>query len=520
MMVQEIRSNPHHFQSAGATEDTRNRKVVWLLAVGLFTLIALWPIWSVRYPPLQDYPVHLLHVQMLQSQGDADFTYNQYFDFRIWPIYATFFVTTNLYASVFPIETAGKLFLTTYVLVIALLALRAAQKMPFTPWGLLLLFPFAFNQQYFYGFTNYMFSIPLLVFALLDHDDLVHGSCGIGPMARQGLWQLAILFTHPFTFLLYVGFLCVGTILFLREGNIQRRSAVMPFFFSIPLTVWIFFIYRSQGGTDISLTRLLWKPFVDNLCFYASMFTGMRLGKEDRPDMVSVSFWIILALVTAGAWRAWRRERLRLPKAYVAYFLLATTAVFIAPFAKDFYTFINWRMTTVSYFLLALLVGYVRFTRVWKPVFVGVVAGLLVFSVTIQWRVSAEIAQIDPIIEAMPADAHFLPLVFDNNSPVLDRFFFDPHLHGSAYYHLRYGNGFSPYGLDAPLHPVRFKPDVDRPGPNPYEPHLFRWEDHANGYRFLLVRGAPPEFSRYVQTLTQPIITSGSWQLLKCREHD
>jgi len=74
--------------------------------------------------------------------------------------------------------------------------------------------------------------------------------------------------------------------------------------------------------------------------------------------------------------------------------------------------------------------------------------------------------------------------------------------------------------LDAPLHPVRFKPDVDRPGPNPYEPHLFRWEDHANGYRFLLVRGAPPEFSRYVQTLTQPIITSGSWQLLKCREHD
>src|SRR5437899_2773521 len=54
---------------------TRKAFALWWVAVVAFVLIGLWPVWSTRFPPMQDYPQHLLQAQLLASACDAPSNY-------------------------------------------------------------------------------------------------------------------------------------------------------------------------------------------------------------------------------------------------------------------------------------------------------------------------------------------------------------------------------------------------------------------------------------------------------------
>ena len=63
----------------------------WYLVVALLTIISLWPIWSVRFPPMQDYPQHLSQVQILSEYSNPDYDYKDNFSADLKPVpYATF----------------------------------------------------------------------------------------------------------------------------------------------------------------------------------------------------------------------------------------------------------------------------------------------------------------------------------------------------------------------------------------------------------------------------------------------
>ena len=72
----------------------RNEELAWNVAVAGFLCLALWPLWSARFPPMQDYPQHLLHAHVLLVHDDPAFDYNRYYECAIRPVYATFFLAT------------------------------------------------------------------------------------------------------------------------------------------------------------------------------------------------------------------------------------------------------------------------------------------------------------------------------------------------------------------------------------------------------------------------------------------
>src|ERR1700704_4826669 len=119
--------------------------------------MTLWPIWSARFPPMQDYPGQLFYSDVLHLHNDQASDFDRYYEFRFHPIYATFYAATLAFAKFVPIELAGKLSLSLYPVLIAVAVLRLGRRVGTGSgaWGALLLFPFAFNQQYFYGNINY-----------------------------------------------------------------------------------------------------------------------------------------------------------------------------------------------------------------------------------------------------------------------------------------------------------------------------------------------------------------------------
>ena len=279
-------------------------RFAWILAVAIFTLISLLPFWAQRFPPLQDYPQLLLQVHMLETRGDPAYDYDQYYEFDLRPgPYATFYYLTLLLSKFLPIELAGKMFLTFYIGLIALLVLKGARhcrggrgelaQPRGPPWGLLLLFPFAFNQNYFLGTINYFFSIPLLGLILLDFEDYASARRGIWPAARHTLWQGALFLTHPFTFLLYLGFAGLRTILNYARGRRAWRLAASLLAGSAAFAVW-YFLERGSSAADGSPLDQPWvyKPLMWSVGFFSSMFTGMRWN--GGIDLAATLLWLVV----------------------------------------------------------------------------------------------------------------------------------------------------------------------------------------------------------------------------------
>jgi hypothetical protein len=493
---------------------------LWWVAVVAFALISLWPIWSTRFPPMQDFPQHLLQAKLLASACREPSAYAQNFEIRLQPTYATFYVVTALLSKLTSIEIAGKLAISLYIVLVVFLILRiqgrASGEAP--PWGALLLFPFIFNQQYFLGNMNYCYALPLVVLALFDYEELAAQPLTVWRCARQALWQLALFVTHVFAFLSFFGLAIILTILDRRDAVRTRRSIIAITLGALLLCVGVVAVGPTTivpPAADRPLPAWSWKPATESLSFCLYMFTGMRW--HDGVDAAAVLSWILLAACVGSAWYGMRqgnpsRQRMR---RYLVLFGVAAVAALALPFSVSEYTFINFRVAALVYFLLAVVVADVRFQRGQAAAFVGLIAVMLMQSAAKQIRVSNEIAEIVPIIEKMRPNATILPLVFERTSPELDRVYFDPHLKAHNYYHVLVGGGLSPYFWAMPM---RLKDSVRPPAPNEYVPRLFNWDKHGTAYEYFLVRGAPMDFAGYIAERADLEAESGQWQLY-ARKH-
>ena len=87
-----------------------NEKTIWLIVIIIFTLISNYPIWSVKFLPMQDYPQHIMQVHILSSKNDinVDYKYNFDINFHLF-IYSTFYLIMSFFSLIMPVEIAGKL---------------------------------------------------------------------------------------------------------------------------------------------------------------------------------------------------------------------------------------------------------------------------------------------------------------------------------------------------------------------------------------------------------------------------
>ena len=353
----------------------------------LFTVTSLWPIWSERFPPMQDYPVHLLEAYLVTPHGRANFDFERYFVFNLKPTYAAFHVVTALCANFVPIETAGKLGISLYVLLMATVAATVARRSlrDATSWGALLFFPFAFNQQYFLGMINYCYSLPLLWLALIHLETLAAQPLSLRRVCSHIALLAALVLAHPFALLIYLVFAAAA---FLWRQDRAQLAKIVPFQFGILalLLLWLAPKLRNAYLAPGHVIQWMgWKPVGETLGFFCAMFTGMRWHDGQNPT--TLVLWLVVlgcASVACIRERTWAQPRFRKDGLLL---ILAVLGLLILPFNINdpsvtlYWTFISLRLASVSYLALAYLISTIRFRDAWAVTFVACVGLLLLQSV-------------------------------------------------------------------------------------------------------------------------------------------
>ena len=497
-------------------------KFLWWIVLTMFMGASLFPIWSTRCPPMQDYPRHLALAEILNRIHDPAFDYGQNFDdhLRVGP-YSFFYLAVLGMAAFFPVETAGKVVISLYLVLIAFLvgriSLRSSLDPPRSPsfpsWTPLLFFLFAFNQFYFLGMVNFIISVPLLILALRDHDRLSREDAGRHPFVRHILWQIVLFLAHPFTFLIYIFFALLGAAVFDRARPKFKRSLILPFAAAVVFSTWYVMTTTVLSTSAPAASSLRWLPPRMTIAYLAYMFTGMRWF--DGVDMPAVVLWTALGVVILRGYLVLPKKERSLPDRYVLFLGVSLLALLTLPFAQGGYSYVNLRFAPVSYFFLTMIVSNLRWKRGRTAVLIFLIASLMASSVVKQRRISREIGEVVPLIKVIPPNVRILPLVFDNDSPELDRPFFDVHLHDHDYYHVFVGGGINPYFPRESIFPVRYKAHAEKPAPPEYQPQRFVWDLHADDYRYFLARRAPPEFVSFLSTRAEPVGRSGPWILFK-----
>ena len=496
--------------------NSRRPWLIWYVVVAVFFLLAVSPLWTSRFPPMQDYPQHLMMSHVLRYYRDARFDYPQYWDVRIHPVYATFHLITLAFSYVVPVETAGKLTLSLYPVLIALLVLRLGRRLgkDGPPWGALLFFPLAFNQQYFLGNENYFLSLPLLIMALLDYEDFLAGPMNTRSVLRHFFWETIVFVTHPFTFLVFASFAGVAALVKFRatENWLKKALCSMGGAFVLFLLVWLWNQLAApvEKGANEGVGWLSPRVVLE---FFTMMFAGMKgWSQASWPDVI-IWFAVLTAVILGGV-LDWKKRR-RMPVLHLVYLVVGFIGLFVLPFRMIIFTFINLRVVAAVYFLLALAVAHVRFGKRLAVELVGVLGICMILSLVKQAHISAEVKEIAPVLAEMRPNARILPLVFDNDSPELDAAWFDVHLHDHNYYHVLVGGGFNPYLSHSPLIPVHYKKGVMRPAPGEYSAVYFSRQLHAADYDYFLLRSAPPGAPEYVGTIANKVAESGQWMLFE-----
>jgi hypothetical protein len=163
-----------------------------------------------------------------------------------------------------------------------------------------------------------------------------------------------------------------------------------------------------------------------------------------------------------------------------------------------------------------MTVGRVNFKGISKIIFIILLAAIMLHSVAKQRHISNDIADIEPILKKIPPQSSILALVFNNNSPELDRRPFDPHITDHHYYYILIGGGIlNPYLPDSPLFPVHLKAESVFPEPGGYMPHMFKWELHGAYYNYFLIRGLTKGVLPYITKKAVLVERSGKWLLFK-----
>lgn len=141
----------------------------WWLLSGLLLLAMLLPIWAGPYPPLYDYPNHLLEAQVVARYHDPQLDYAASYDIRPgWYLRSNALSTLLLIAlgSILPITLAGQLVLSLY-LVLFVGGLACLLRRTDAAWPLLLLAPvLAYNSGFTTGWLNFSYGAALALLAL------------------------------------------------------------------------------------------------------------------------------------------------------------------------------------------------------------------------------------------------------------------------------------------------------------------------------------------------------------------
>lgn len=498
-----------------AAQSPRREAVLFYALIVVLTAVALWPIWATRLLPMQDYPQHLFLARITANYHQLSWNWKDFYrvDLGLRP-YMLWYLAANLLARGFEIEVAGKLLFSLYILLITLLVLVARRLTPggYLPWGALLLYPFAFNQMYFMGFSNYIISLPILLLAVLDLDHFA-GGFSSGNIARHAVYFILLFLSHPYSVLVYIALALTSTLFPGRSRPESLRMLIPPVAMGLIFAAWYLMRHGPSSAPTSLPWAMTWWPLDGPLAFYLLQFTGMRW--TGGPDWLTAALWGLVALPFVLPWL--RRDKADPVWRRLAALNIAALLGFIAlPFWMGYYAYFNLRLAPVSYFALSLLLCRLRVPFRSGMLLGCAVMALLFGSIQVQKSVAREAETILPVLQAARGNALVLPLIFGAGSDVLDSvFFYQIHSHETDYYHAVVGGGASPALFPNAMMPVQYRPGLRLPYPD--TPWLFSWPEHGAYYDYVLVRQAPADFYRYLAPASNLVARSGHWSLFENR---
>ena len=287
----------------------------WPTLAGLLTLALLIPVWSVRYPPLQDYPNHLARAYISLHLNDPGSPFARYYTLDLAPVpNALSDLALLALGSALPMETAGKVLLSINLAALpwAVIAFLRATGRP--DWRTLGLFGWVFAYSHFTdrGYLNYCLGLWLLLLALACIVRFDRSSAG--PTAGRWGWGALAALLIALTYLAHLFALIALTValvvIALAGKRDWRRLARLASLWAPTAGLSLLYLSTLRTGNGFVWT---WYP---SLTEYGRVLVQSFMAYDTRRELLSYAPAILLwgGLAAWGVYRAPAGRRLALDK--------------------------------------------------------------------------------------------------------------------------------------------------------------------------------------------------------------
>jgi hypothetical protein len=453
------------------------------------------PIWIVAFPPLLDYPNHLARAFVLAHLGDPHFSFGQFYraDWGAYP-YLGMDASLAVLGRLFPIETAGRVFLS-----LCALALPAAawfflrQIHPESEFAALWALLISFNVFFLEGFLNFDLSLAVGLLAL---------GLWLRWLSRPTTpqWMGALLAFTALYFTHLLGFTISGLIVvvYLALGRRPFRDWLWSGALAFPGLA--FYLHSSRVG--LSANKIVFHGFDDKLDSLGLILHGYWPWL-DWLSLAALAVWFVAA--------CWRNAQFHWDWKWIA----------IAGFLFVLFWAIPWMWADgsdldirVLPFLFVALLATARVGRraKWLAAIPLVLFAVRTASITQHFvQAQPELAGLARSFDAVPRGALVLPVVEGDEDPI-ER----PFTHFWAYGVIRRG-WFSPYLMDAPGEtPMRIIHEsytADGFWNLVYE-EAPDWEQVASDYDYVWAYDVP-RFSQALAAIGEKVYSSGSLEVYR-----
>jgi len=483
------------------------------IIAGILVIIALLPIWLLAYPPLTDYPSHLMSMFITQEHANPAYGFAEYFvvHWRALPNLGSE-ALVHVFAEFVPVPVAGRIYLSliTILYIVGGTYLIRGFDRRNTVLGIFL-FVFVFNWYFNQGYLNFWGSIPVAYIALgywLRHSALRSVSQLI---AFTGLCLLVYFFHFVSWGLLglVIGILVLGDRA--RWKHFWRTALAF-----VPSVVLFGYYYFGMGAGSTTSGGIVFDSLTSNMT--SALIRSFVLFTRPGIAVYLIPMAILVALFLVGSVR-YRSMQTRDQRWTIAAIALLIVLYFVLPLQISSVWPVNLRVNQLLFVLIVCAIPHQLIRKIQKPiVVVGVACALLVIGYIWQGyaKMSRNIETYVSGIEYIEPRSTILPLTLNPSSGWQTG---GPLSTVWAYYHLEKG-GAGPYLFDlAHGQIVNYKrPKREMfPAPSlyPNRPREYDPAKHAAYYDYVLLWGTDAKLERNIEQDFSLIFRNGALQVFE-----
>lgn len=475
------------------------------LILALIILLII-PIWSIHYPPLDDYPSHLLSIFIMGQHGNLQYDFDQNFDvdWRQIPNMGSEIIIYGL-DKVLPIEISGKIYL-SLVLILFVFGIRFFLKQIDKDKAFLglIAFLFAFNWYFHRGYLNFIGSIPFYFITLGFWIKFQRAGIKALEFVILMLLILATYFFHLIAWMLLIASLAFLSLTSLNWKNILKTGlAILPSFL---LFVEYFLSTSSSAAsrgmnffspignlkfalihTFMNFSHLEILIYIVPLALLAYLFIISNIKyRHSQSPIERKLFWLVLILA-------------------VAYFILPVQMAAVWPF--------NLRLLI---FALFLAVGTIPFavSKLFANIYIATMVVFAVLNIGYVFynykQMSDKITVYTSGIDYVEANSTILPLTLNQDEGWISH---APMSTVWAYYHIAKG-GVGPYLFNLPHGQIvnySFSKNEVLPAPSLYPPlpQDYDPKTQSKPYDYVLLWGNDKDLTNRVEENFHLIFENG-----------